>query len=386
MNEELKEALSSLKEGLEKKTSEQLKSAVETLEGKLQTVPSAEEIKAMEAQLGEMKSHNEALQKHLDDLDIALQSKQSDQVESMHPLVRYYHEMSEAIKANGDQIAKVSKKNAFDMEIKAPMLLSTNLTGDPLKTYDESVKEIPFQRVNFADLVPNLQSRTGVYVYYVEDAVTGAVASQTEGLDKAELEFNLTETICNAAYLAGTVRISKQMLQDLPFLSSFLPRALRREYFFAENSAFYTTLSTAATGVSTGTGGVTGIIEDIGVLESADYEVSGIVLNPSDWANLAAVVVPGANQSAVVSFVNNQMIVAGVPVFKATWVPAGSYLMGDWFYAKKIIVDGLGVEFFEQDRDNVLKNLITVKVESRVCLAVERPDAFILGLVAGTPT
>ena len=235
-----------------------------------------------------------------------------------------------------------------------------------------------------ADLIPNIQSRTGVYTYYVENAVTGAVAEVDEGVSKPELEFNLTETICNAKYLAGFIRISKTMLQDLPFMMSFIPRALRREYWKAENANFYTKLAAAASGTSTGTGGLTGIIEDIGVLEAGDYDVTGIVLNPADWASLAASTIPGATQSAVVNFVGNQMILAGVPVFKASWVPAGKYLLGDWFWAKKIVVDGLAVEFFEQDVDNVIKNLITVRVESRVCLAVERPAAFILGDVAAS--
>lgn len=384
MNEELKNALLEVKEGLEKKTKDQLATMVADLESKFEGVPTEEEVKDLQTTLDEMKSHNEALQKHLDELDIAVQQKGEKDLKDMHPVAAYYKAMTEAIEEKGDEISKVRKGHGFEMEVKAPMLLSTNLTGDPVKTYDESVKEIPFQRVNFADLVPNISSRTGVYTYYVENAPTGAAATQTEGADKAEIEFNLTETICNAAYIAGYTRVSKQMMQDLPFLMSFLPRALRREYFKAENASFENTLTTAATGTSTGAGGVTGIIEDIGVLEADDYEVTGIVMNPADWASLAAAAIPGNTQSAIVSFVNNQMFIAGVPVFKASWVTAGEYILGDWFWAKKIVVDGLSVEFFEQDQDNVIKNLVTVKVESRTCLAVEKPAAFLVGLVAGT--
>lgn len=293
MNEELKAALLEVKEGLEKKTKDQLAEMVNGLEAKFEGVPSEEEVKALQDNLAEMKSHNEALQKHLDELDIAVQQKGEKDLKDMHPVAAYYKAMTEAIEEKGEEISKVRKGHGFEMEVKAPMLLSTNLTGDPVKTYDESVKEIPFQRVNFADLVPNISSRTGVYTYYVENAPTGAAAAQTEGADKAEISFNLTETICNAAYIAGYTRVSKQMMQDLPFLMSFLPRALRREYFKAENASFESTLTTAATGTSTGSGGVTGIIEDIGVLEADDYEVTGIVMNPADWASLAAAAIPG---------------------------------------------------------------------------------------------
>jgi hypothetical protein len=53
--------------------------------------------------------------------------------------------------------------------------------------------------------------------------------------------------------------------------------------------------------------------------------------------------------------------------------------------AKRVVVDDLKVEFFEQDSDNVQKNLVTVRIECREVLAIDRPDAFVyadLGNVA----
>ena len=385
MNTEIKEALGALKEGLEAKTEEKLTALQEKLMEKFETPITEEEVKSMTTTLEELKSHNEALQKHLDEMDIALQSKKDQDLKDMHPVALYYKSFQDSIKDKEEEIKDVSAGQKLKFEVKATMTIGNNLTGDPIKTYNESPVELPFQRVNFADLVPNISSRTGQYTYYVEGAVTGGpIAEVNEGGTKPELEFNLTEVVCVAKYIAGFIRISKTMLQDLPFMMSFIPRALRREYWKAENAAFYTKFAAAASGTTGGTGGVVGIIEDIGVLEAKDYDVTGIVLNPADWATLAASQIPGATQSAVVSFVGNQMIIAGVPVFKASWVPAGKYAMGDWFWTKKIVVDGLMVEFFEQDIDNVIKNLITVRVESRVCLAVERPAAFIIGDVAAT--
>ncbi len=47
--------------------------------------------------------------------------------------------------------------------------------------------------------------------------------------------------------------------------------------------------------------------------------------------------------------------------------------------AKKVVVDGLKVEFFEQDGDNVQRNVITARIEERNVLAFDRPDAFYYG-------
>ena len=63
----------------------------------------------------------------------------------------------------------------------------------------------------------------------------------------------------------------------------------------------------------------------------------------------------------------------------ASWMTANKYLIGDFSYADKIVTQGLGIEFFEQDSDNVRKNNITARVEAQIALACQRPDAFIYG-------
>jgi len=70
-------------------------------------------------------------------------------------------------------------------------------------------------------------------------------------------------------------------------------------------------------------------------------------------------------------------MIAGIPVRPANWVATGKTLVGDWTQATIAVADTLKVEFFEQDQDNVIKNMITVRVEAREVLVVEQPSAFI---------
>jgi hypothetical protein len=51
--------------------------------------------------------------------------------------------------------------------------------------------------------------------------------------------------------------------------------------------------------------------------------------------------------------------------------------VGDWSRAKIIQASALSINFYEQDSDNVQKNLTTVRAEADVQLAVLRPDAFL---------
>lgn len=382
-NTEIIKALSDMRDQLETKTAAQVKAEIDKIQEGLGNYIRKEDIQTLETQLAEYKSSSEAMQSHLDEMSIALkEAKSSQETQGLSGQQLVNKALFEALKENHGEIAKTTKGRSTKLEVKATMTLGADLTGDPVKTYQDYVAAIPAQAVNFADLVPNIASATGVYTYYVETAPSGAAAEVAEGVDKPEISFKFTETTCVAAYVAGLARVSKVMLQDLPFLTTFLPDALRREYWKAENAAFNTDFTGAVTGTSAGLTGVPGILADIGVLEAANYVATGIVVNPVDWATLASVACQ--DQPCVINFVGNQMYIGGVPVYKASWVTAGKYYVGDWFWAKRIVVDGLAVEFFEQDRDNVQKNLVTIRCEARVCFAVERTDAFIIGDIAVT--
>ena len=84
------------------------------------------------------------------------------------------------------------------------------------------------------------------------------------------------------------------------------------------------------------------------------------------------------------NYVNNGMtlLLWGVPVIKSNNVPAGTIYcksrMADQFFTRQDIV----VEMFEQDSDNVQKNLVTVRAESRGALAVYAPAAIRSGVIA----
>jgi HK97 family phage major capsid protein len=40
---------------------------------------------------------------------------------------------------------------------------------------------------------------------------------------------------------------------------------------------------------------------------------------------------------------------------------------------------GITVEFFDQDRDNVQKNLVTVRIEERIACVTQRPEGIVYG-------
>lgn len=290
------------------------------------------------------------------------------------------------LEKNFEQIKQVRKGNGFSMALKVvgTMTSANNLTGDVVRTYQSYPALVPSPLLNMRDLVGSVNSATGSYVIYRETGAEGSISEQTTpGNPKTQRDYDLTQVIFTANYIAGFVRIAKQMLQDLPFMQTALPQMLLRDFYKAENTIMYTALSTAATGSTTTsyTADVEQIIDWVANLEAADFPVNGIVINPKDWATIlithptnAAYSVPGG---VVINPVTGGIMIAGIPVYKASFIPRDKVLLGDWTQAKRVVVDDLKVEFFEQDSDNVQRNLITVRVESREVLAIDRPDAFV---------
>lgn len=328
-----------------------------------------------------------AIESRLDEIEIKLQKSTEQKMEQKS----FVSSFGELIAKNFDSIKEVSLGNKVAMTLKAVgnMTVSANLTGDAQRTYQPGVAAVPNRLLNFRDLIPAVSSATGIYTLYRETGSEGSISEQgTPGNAKTQIDYDLTAVTYTARYIAGFARVDKSMLQDLPFLQTALPQMLLRDFYKAEDAKFYADLSGAATGSTTtsATVDVEQIIDYVANLESADFQVNGIVVNPKQWARL--VVTKPADYSVpggVTIDANGNINIAGIPVYKSSFIADDKVLLGDWNMAKRVVVDDLKVEFFEQDSDNVQKNLVTCRIEAREVLAIDRLDAFVfadLGNVA----
>jgi hypothetical protein len=76
-------------------------------------------------------------------------------------------------------------------ELKAMGL--NNLSGDPIASYGQRQAILPSQKVNFRDLVPKLDTETGLYVFYQETATGNNIAKQSPGSTKGENTYAFSE-------------------------------------------------------------------------------------------------------------------------------------------------------------------------------------------------
>jgi hypothetical protein len=377
MDEKLLAELANIKSGLETKTATEVKSAIDAFETKLTTSIKSQfetEIKSVREELETKFNADLAkLQDHADKLDMKLQEKAKGEANAQVDAIK------SLIKENAEKIASVGENNKVRLKAVGNMT-TANFTGEEPRDYNFDIVKFPSQMVNVADLVGNISINGGTYTYTVEGAGEGSISAQTEGSAKSQRDYDFTATDVSTNFIAGFARYSKKMRNNLSYITTAIPELLRRDYWKAENSAFNTVLATDATDsteIITGSSKSKMLINEIGKLENANYMVNGIVVRPSDYLDILKTA--KMDLESAVTYENGILRVAGVQVFKATWLTANKYFVGDWTRVNKITTEGLSLEFSETEGSNFVNNNITARIEAQVALAVEQPLALVYG-------
>jgi hypothetical protein len=201
------------------------------------------------------------------------------------------------------------------------------------------------------------------------------------------IDFDFIRVETASEYIAGIARFPKQLMRTLPFLRNTLPRLLTREFYKAENRRFWDIVSTAyaAGGTvtdSTETDDIKEIIDTIAQLSDTDYIASFGLLRYHALARINKYLLTNGNypgSGGVMGAPDGSIRVMGVPIYPVTWIPSyDKFLTFDNDYVERIEVEGLQIEFFEQDDDNVQKNLMTARIECMEEFSVLQPAAVMI--------
>jgi hypothetical protein len=257
-------------------------------------------------------------------------------------------------------------KRIFSADEAKAMGLANNLSGDPVASYGPRQAILPSQRVNFRDLVPTLNTETGLYVFYKETATGNNIAVQSEGSTKGENTYALSETKVVQQYIAGFVNFTKQMATSLPWLQSTLPRMLMRDYYKKENALFYATVTNLATpDTSAESDKVKKIVDFITAQYDLNYDVSSVVVSNADMGELIKSTYtngyyPGAG---LVQLPGQGIQIMGVPIVGASFATSGQALLLDNNFIERVQVKGLAIELSYETGDNFTKNQVTARIE-----------------------
>ena len=386
------------------KAQEALKAQIADLEKKLEAKGSAEEMTTLKADLDKAKDELKQLNETYAQMQKAMKSKPlGEKIKSMTARV------GEAIQKGWDEIKKLKESNPGvrvrislfeEAEVKAVadmgMANIVNLAVADT-TYKPGIITQPNTKVHMRQII-NVGSMDNSSITYLrETGHEGAPAAWTENSgQKAQIDMDLIEVRLDAEYIAGWVRVSRKLLDDISAFRSFLQMRLMELYFDAEDAQILngnntspnlTGLLTNASILSTAsTVDVEKIIDAVAQLESTKYTATGIVMHPRNFYTIAKNKATGSGEydlPGIVVIQGGQLYVAGIPVYKTTAIAAGTFLVGDFSQGCQLLVrENPRIEFFDQDRDNVITNKITVRIEGRAGLAIYQTGAFVKGTIA----
>lgn len=245
------------------------------------------------------------------------------------------------------------------------------------------------------DLIPVSPTAAGAIEYVRETGFTNNATIQTEGQDKAESTLTFSVISHPVRTFAHVARASRQVLADVQQLGAFLDTRMRYGVQLIEDSQVLRGsgtglnlegLATAATLYAPPSGiDIANAADDIGAaiaqLRALEMEADGVVMHPTDWGALLSLkaedghyVVPGGPFSTALPFLH------GKPVALTTAMLQGEFLVGQFAVAAELFErEETQIDISTEDRDNFVKNLVTVRAEERIALAIYRPEALISG-------
>lgn len=256
----------------------------------------------------------------------------------------------------------------------------------------------PNRRLVIRDLLMAGRTSSNAIEWVRETLFTNSAATVAENPSnpkpQSDLTFDLQNTPVRA--IAHFVMASKQIMGDAPMLQSYIDGRLRYGLGFYEDNQLLN-------GNGTGTN-LSGLMQNatdfavpagfnvakasyidvlrVAMLQAtlALYPATGHILNPTDWA---AIETTKDSQGRYI-WANpanlNGPVIWGLPVAESLAMAPGSFMTGAFKYAAQIFDrEDANVLLSTEDRDNFVKNMITILCEERLALAVYRPQALIKG-------
>lgn len=272
-------------------------------------------------------------------------------------------------------------------------------TAATLTGYDRQpgIVTLGTQRLMVADLLAQGQTTMNTIRYVQEDTLTNAATTVTEGALKPEATFDTSEADAPVRKIAVTAKVTDEMFSDFPVIRDYIDNRLRWMVGQREELQIL-----AGTGTPPD---ITGILVTSGILTQARgtdpvpdavfkamtkimttgfFDPDGIVMNTTDWQNVRLLKTADGIYLWGAPADEGPARMWGLPVVATTAMTLGTALVGAFRLGAQLFRrEGVTVESTNANEDDFKRNLIALRAEERIALAVYRPKAF--STVTGLP-
>lgn len=269
----------------------------------------------------------------------------------------------------------------------ATMLESSNITGVyPPTAYEPGVNGMPNNIFILRQFANVGDTNSNTISYAEQKNRDGSVSKQTEGNAKSLNDFDIVVATATVETYAGLIKISRQMLNDVPFMFSEISSELMYKLGLAEETALYTYLATVAQTLDNAAladkfalnksnyfDAILAAMTQIRMNMKGNAKVNLIAMNPADIYSLQTTK-DSDNGYVVPTWASpTGFAVNGVPVIAFDGITAGTFMVADLSKLHIRDLEGVTIQqgFSGEDFE---KNLSTIRAESRFAAFVKSND------------
>jgi len=306
--------------------------------------------------------------------------------------------LMEAIEGGAIDAMRNGMSKAARFEVKADMTTGADFTGEVIPADRvPGYKYDPTRLVHMRQLIAQGSTASDVVRFVKESGYSNGAGATAEGSTLSQSDFDFTASDANVQKIGTYFRISEEMLNDTPQLTSYLSARAPEKLLEVEDNQILngTGVAPQLSGIISdatafAAGGFANAIESanefdvltvaLNQLALANYAADYIMINPTDFHKI--LLLKSSQNEYLVKDWNQglQPRINGVPVILNTAITSDKYLVGNFGMGTQLWVrDNVGVEFFKEDGTNVRDGFVTVRVQERVALTNYLPNAFVTG-------
>lgn len=250
------------------------------------------------------------------------------------------------------------------------------------------------RKLRIRDLLLKGRTTSNAIEYVKESGFTNAAAPVAETTLKPQSSLSFELATAPVRTIAHWIRASKQVLDDVPQLETYIDTRLRYGLALVEEAQLLagdgtgqnilglipqsTPFDTAR--LKVGDTRIDVIRRAMTQLRLSEYVASAVVLHPDDWEEIE--LTKDKNEDYIWANPRSPLgpTIWGLPVLDSTSLEPGEFLVGAFDVAAQLWDrEDANVEISTEDQDNFVKNLVTIRAEERLALTVYREESFIYG-------
>lgn len=250
-----------------------------------------------------------------------------------------------------------------------------------------------FHARNIIPVFPTVSNAIKFIQYVVDGAATG-FATVAVGAQKPTLNYIPTVVTANVVKIAGLLDVPDELLDDVVGFRAWLAYELPKAYLDAEDLQIYKGdgtgtnllgLWTQAGNQSFPQGSVTAasniidkIVAGVTQVRKLKRNTSAVVISAVAWQEIF--INKGTTKDYTYPIILDAagvMRIGGVAIFWSNVFADGEGLVGDFARGTAIFQrKAMQIGYFDQNKDNVEKNVVTVRLEGRIALPIFYPESF----------